>query len=404
MSFQIETIIFQLVFICVRFAITASNLAGSKDSIYSLAMNPSGSIIVSGSTENALRLWDPRTCNRIMKLKGHSENVKALVVSADGSQIISGSSDGTIKLWSVGQQQCILTIPVHSEGVWALLVTESFSHVISGSRDKKIYMTELRNPTNSVLVCEESAPVLSLCYNIDQSRIWVGSIAWIEIDNFKLNLIECGHVLFIQKQATTWNSDIRCWKLPRYDRSNFNIINDGTSNNIENEIACIKGAHQTIDSNQSKRFKMCYQFVLIAGGAAIKKYAVLNDKRHILTKDTDNNVAIYDVLKVQKVKDLGTVDFDNELKQNNQRTWFVFYSLAFSVIFFELITFSSRIPNWFTVDLKTGMPTIVLGQDEVDCFSAWVSLLLLIIYYGVEFSFACICSVSYFCVETESSG
>lgn len=95
---------------------SASNLAGSKDSIYSLAMNPSGSIIVSGSTENALRIWDPRTCNRIMKLKGHSENVKALVVSADGSQIISGSSDGTIKIWSVGQQQCIQTLQVHSEG------------------------------------------------------------------------------------------------------------------------------------------------------------------------------------------------------------------------------------------------------------------------------------------------
>lgn len=98
------------------FEFVASNLAGSKDSIYSLAMNPSGSIIVSGSTENALRIWDPRTCNRIMKLKGHSENVKALVVSADGSQIISGSSDGTIKLWSVGQQQCIQTIQVHTEG------------------------------------------------------------------------------------------------------------------------------------------------------------------------------------------------------------------------------------------------------------------------------------------------
>lgn len=58
-------------------------------------------------------------------------------------------------------------------GVWSLLVTENFSHVISGSRDKKIFMTELRNPNNSVLVCEESAPVLSLCYNIDQTAIWV---------------------------------------------------------------------------------------------------------------------------------------------------------------------------------------------------------------------------------------
>lgn len=79
-------------------------------------MNPSGSIIVSGSTENALRIWDPRTCARLMKLKGHTENVKALVVSTDGSQVISGSSDGTIKLWSIGQQRCIQTLHVHSEG------------------------------------------------------------------------------------------------------------------------------------------------------------------------------------------------------------------------------------------------------------------------------------------------
>lgn len=43
-------------------------------------------------------------------------------------------------------------------------------------------------------------------------------------------------------KATTWNSDIKCWKLPRYDRSNYNIINDGSaSNNKDNEIACIKG-------------------------------------------------------------------------------------------------------------------------------------------------------------------
>jgi len=31
------------------------------------------------------------------------------------------------------------------------------------------------------------------------------------------------------------------------------------------------------------------------------------------------------------------------------------------------------VPPWFAVDLKTGMLTIHLGQDENDCLSAWVS-------------------------------
>lgn len=73
------------------------------------------------------------------------------------------------------------------------------------------------------------------------------------------------------------------------------------------------------------------------GGAAIKKYSVLNDKRHIITKDTENNVARYDVLKVVKLEDLGKVDFDEEVNKRNQRVY---------------------IPNWFTVDLKTGVSVI----------------------------------------------
>lgn len=52
------------------FAFTASSLNGNKESIYSLAMNPSGTLIVSGSTERVLRVWDPRTGNKLMKLKG----------------------------------------------------------------------------------------------------------------------------------------------------------------------------------------------------------------------------------------------------------------------------------------------------------------------------------------------
>lgn len=96
------------------------------------------------------------------------------------------------------------------------------------------------------------------------------------------------------------------------------------------------------NETKTKTKKLIPSMKTVSGGAAIKKYAVLNDKRHILTKDTDNNVAIYDVLKVTKVKDLGQVDFDNELKQHNQKVF---------------------IPNWFTVDLKTGVCIIQISMD-----------------------------------------
>ena len=67
--------------------VTTSSLNGNKDSIYSLAMNPSGTVIVSGSTERVLRVWDPRSCAKLMKLKGHADNVKALILNKDGTQV-----------------------------------------------------------------------------------------------------------------------------------------------------------------------------------------------------------------------------------------------------------------------------------------------------------------------------
>ncbi|CAO2633215.1 WD repeat-containing protein 48 [Lemmus lemmus] len=229
--------------------VTTSSLSGNKDSIYSLAMNQLGTIIVSGSTEKVLRVWDPRTCAKLMKLKGHTDNVKALLLNRDGTQCLSGSSDGTIRLWSLGQQRCIATYRVHDEGVWALQVNDAFTHVYSGGRDRKIYCTDLRNPDIRVLICEEKAPVLKM--ELDRSAdpppaVWV---------------------------ATT-KSTVNKWTLKGIH--NFRASGD-YDNDCTNPIT-----------------PLCTQpDQVIKGGASIIQCHILNDKRHILTKDTNNNVAYW---------------------------------------------------------------------------------------------------------------
>lgn len=71
----------------LSFCVTVSSVRETH-SIYSLAMNPSGTVLVSGSTENSLKVYDPRDCvTCLMKLKGHTDNVRALVVSKDGTQV-----------------------------------------------------------------------------------------------------------------------------------------------------------------------------------------------------------------------------------------------------------------------------------------------------------------------------
>ena len=50
-------------------------------------MNDSGTVLVAGSTERLLRVWDPRTGDKYRKLKGHTDNVRALIVNNDGTQV-----------------------------------------------------------------------------------------------------------------------------------------------------------------------------------------------------------------------------------------------------------------------------------------------------------------------------
>lgn len=59
----------------------------------------------------------------------------------------------------------------------------------------------------------------------------------------------------------------------------------------------IKGKYKSPPTQTISSQKVKYSRVS-AGGASIIQCHILNDKRHILTKDTNNNVAFWDVLKV----------------------------------------------------------------------------------------------------------
>lgn len=102
----------------------------------------------------------------------------------------------------------------------------------------------------------------------------------------------------------------------------------------------------------------CYLFIIavvILGATSIKQYHVLNDKRHVITKDSRGDVAIYDVLTASVVKQLGQVNIDEEIKKRSQTVF---------------------VPSWFTVDLKIGVRffgIILFVEMKVTWFNAnWV--------------------------------
>ena len=121
-------------------------------------MNAQASLVVSGSTENVLRLWDPRTCHKLCKLRGHTDNVRAVLLARDGQTALSASSDGTVRVWSVGMQRCVHTVRCHASGVWTLAADAQLRHVYSAGRDQAVWLTDLLTLDSHCLFVDD-APV-----------------------------------------------------------------------------------------------------------------------------------------------------------------------------------------------------------------------------------------------------
>ncbi|KAE8710566.1 WD repeat-containing protein 48-like protein isoform 2 [Hibiscus syriacus] len=239
---------------------------GHKESVYALAMNDSGSLLVSGGTEKSY----------------------AAKYFESNEYCLSGSSDSMIRLWDLGQQRCVHSYAVHTDSVWALASTPTFTHVYSGGRD------------------------LSLALHDDS--IWV---------------------------ATT-DSSVHRW--PAEGRNPQKVFQRGGSF-LAGNLSFSRARISLEGSTPAAVYKE--PIFSIPGTPAIVQHEILNNRRHVLTKDTAGSVKLWEITRGVVIEDYGQVSFDEKKEQ-----------------LFEMVS----IPAWFTVDTHLGSVSVHL--DTPQCFSA----------------------------------
>lgn len=114
-------------------------------SIRTLAWNPTGQLIATGSADRTLRIWNPDRPNfrYSTDLRGHSGAIeKVLFNPVRDAELASCSADGTVRFWDVRSKTCVSRLDVGGEAFtmsWSadgssMVVGKKVRHLISDMR------------------------------------------------------------------------------------------------------------------------------------------------------------------------------------------------------------------------------------------------------------------------------
>lgn len=123
----------------------AQVLSGHTDGV--MCVQADENLVISGSYDTSIRIWDPATGQEVRRLDGHTRGVNAL--QFDDTKLITGSMDKTLRIWNYRTGKCISTLRGHTEGVLSLHFEDTI--LASGGADQTIRVWNFVDGTCSIL-------------------------------------------------------------------------------------------------------------------------------------------------------------------------------------------------------------------------------------------------------------
>ena len=146
---------------------------GHTDKIWGVAISPDGKQIVSASRDKTLKIWDVKTGELLRTLTGSLAGVTCVLVTPDGKRVISGSGDKVIRVWDMASGKQIFILTGHEDAIAALAITNDGNYLFSGGKDSpsSIRIWNLRTKSLIWNLIGHTDLVTSLAITPDQLKL-----------------------------------------------------------------------------------------------------------------------------------------------------------------------------------------------------------------------------------------
>src|SRR6202035_2034693 len=120
-------------------------LEGHESVVSTVAFDPQGGTLASGSHDNTVKLWETRSGKLLRTLKGHQGAVRSVAFDPQGGTLASGSLDGTVKFWEERSGKLLRTFEGHQGPVMRVAFDPQGGTLASGSGDHTVKLWEAQS-------------------------------------------------------------------------------------------------------------------------------------------------------------------------------------------------------------------------------------------------------------------
>ncbi|KAM3726635.1 Protein qui-1 [Dirofilaria immitis] len=138
------------------------------------------------NSNKELRIWAIEDESVVMKAEVcHNEEITCFNTSANGTLLVTGSADLSLKLWQINTGFLMQVLVGHEETIVCCAIADNESKIISGAKDSQIIVWAT-STGNALLSLKTESPVTALVINADTTVILSANLTgWIEAYNIE---------------------------------------------------------------------------------------------------------------------------------------------------------------------------------------------------------------------------
>ncbi|SCZ88541.1 BZ3500_MvSof-1268-A1-R1_Chr2-1g04478 [Microbotryum saponariae] len=128
-----------------------------------------GAQLVSGSSDNSVRVWETHSARCLAVYTGHRSRVWDVDATQDGERLLSASGDKTVKVWDwrneVEAERCVTTLEGNHGDVYSARWHPSGQHLVTGGYDKIVRLFDVETGTILKTFTGHSLSISSVMFN-----------------------------------------------------------------------------------------------------------------------------------------------------------------------------------------------------------------------------------------------